>query len=40
MEAQNPKAPPELSQFAFIIGEWQCDARVKGEDGTWQRRIV
>jgi hypothetical protein len=32
----NPKAPPELSQFAFIIGEWLCDVRVKGEDATWQ----
>src|SRR6202140_3392349 len=34
--SSNPKAPPELSQFAFIIGKWRCDARVKGEDGTWQ----
>lgn len=32
----NPKAPPELSQFAFIIGKWRCDVRLKGEDGTWQ----
>ena len=32
----NPEAPPELSQFAFIIGAWRCDVRVKGEDGTWQ----
>lgn len=32
----NPKGPAELSQFAFIIGKWHCDARVKGEDGTWQ----
>jgi hypothetical protein len=32
----NPKAPPELSQFAFIIGSWCCDARVRQEDGTWQ----
>lgn len=32
----NPKAPPELSQFAFIVGKWRCDVRVKGEDGTWQ----
>ena len=32
----NPKAPPELSQFAFIIGEWRCDVRVKDDDGTWQ----
>ena len=32
----NPKAPPELSQFAFIIGKWRCDVRAKGENGTWQ----
>src|SRR6266853_5069142 len=32
----NPKAPPELSHFAFIIGKWRCDVRVKGENGTWQ----
>jgi hypothetical protein len=32
----NPKAPPELSQFAFIIGKWRCDVRVKGDNGTWQ----
>lgn len=32
----NPEAPPELAQFAFIIGEWHCDVRVKGEDGIWQ----
>ena len=29
----NPKAPPELSQFAFIIRKWRCDVRLKGEDG-------
>lgn len=34
--APNPKAPPELAQFAFVIGEWRCDARVKEEGGTWQ----
>ena len=32
----NPEAPSELSQFAFLIGKWRCDARIKGEDGTWQ----
>jgi hypothetical protein len=32
----NPKAPPELRRFAFIIGKWRCDVRVKGEDGTWK----
>ncbi|HSE31335.1 MAG TPA: hypothetical protein VLA93_07130 [Pyrinomonadaceae bacterium] len=33
----NPKAPPELSQFAFLIGSWRCDVSVKGADGTWQK---
>ncbi len=33
----NPKAPPELSQFAFLIGEWRCEAKLKREDGTWER---
>ena len=23
----NPKAPPELSEFAFMIGKWRCDVR-------------
>ena len=32
----NPKAPTELSQFAFIIGKWRCDVGVKGDNGTWQ----
>lgn len=32
----NPNAPPELSQFAFIIGEWRCDVRVKEDSGAWQ----
>jgi hypothetical protein len=32
----NPEAPPEFAQFAFIIGKWRCDAKIKGEDGTWQ----
>jgi hypothetical protein len=21
----NPNAPPELSRFAFLIGEWRCE---------------
>ncbi len=32
----NPNAPPELSRFAFLIGKWRCDAKLKREDGTWQ----
>ena len=32
----NPGAPRELSRFAFLLGEWRCDVRLKREDGTWQ----
>lgn len=32
----NPKAPEELSRFAFLIGRWQCEARVKIANGAWQ----
>jgi hypothetical protein len=32
----NPNAPPELSRFAFLIGEWRCDAELKRGDGTWE----
>src|SRR5215469_10198117 len=32
----NPNAPPELSRFAFLIGEWRCDAKLKRDDGTWE----
>ena len=32
----NPKAPPELSRFAFLIGEWSCDAELKRGDGIWE----
>ncbi len=32
----NPGAPPELSRFAFLIGKWQCDPKLKREDGSWE----
>ncbi len=32
----NPNAPPELSRFAFLIGKWRCEAKLKREDGTWE----
>jgi hypothetical protein len=32
----NPQAPRELSQFAFLIGEWSCEVKAQGADGTWQ----
>ena len=32
----NPKAPAELSRFAFLIGRWNCEAKLKLADGEWQ----
>jgi hypothetical protein len=32
----NPLAPPELSVFAFLIGHWRCEARVRLPGGKWQ----
>ena len=32
----NPNAPPEISQFSFLIGEWRCDVKAKAQDGTWR----
>ena len=32
----NPKAPPETAQFAFMIGEFDCDDRIKNPaNGKW-----
>ncbi|NIO00721.1 MAG: hypothetical protein GTO42_01060 [Candidatus Latescibacteria bacterium] len=43
----NPDAPRQLSQFAFLIGKWRCDSKVKGKDGvfethpaTWTGRYI
>lgn len=32
----NPDAHPELSRFAFLIGSWRCQARLRREDGSWE----
>ena len=32
----NPNAPTALSRFAFLIGRWRCEAKVKLADGQWQ----
>jgi len=32
----NPNAPQELSQFAFLVGKWRGEAKLKREDGTWE----
>lgn len=33
---RNPKAPSALSQFAFLVGKWRCDARLKLDHEQWQ----
>lgn len=32
----NPNTPAALSGFAFLIGRWRCEAKVKLDDGEWQ----
>lgn len=32
----NPNAPRELSHFAFLVGKWRGEAKLKREDGTWE----
>jgi hypothetical protein len=32
----NPNAPAALSRFAFLIGRWRCEAKVRSADGEWQ----
>jgi hypothetical protein len=29
-------APAALSRFAFLIGRWRCDAKVRSANGDWQ----
>jgi len=33
---RNPHAPLELSRFAFLIGNWQCEAKIRSASGEWQ----
>ena len=32
----NPNAPTALSRFAFLIGTWRCEARVRSAEGEWK----
>jgi hypothetical protein len=32
----NPNAPAALSQFAFLVGRWRCDVKVRAANGDWQ----
>jgi hypothetical protein len=43
----NPHAPPELAHFAFLIGNWKGEAKIKSPDTegqtfhvTWQGRTI
>lgn len=31
----NPQAPEELAQFAFLIGTWRCESKIKRPDGEY-----
>jgi hypothetical protein len=32
----NSNAPPALSRFAFLIGKWLCEAKVRLANGEWR----
>jgi hypothetical protein len=32
----NPNAPAALSRFAFLIGRWRCEAKLRLANGEWQ----
>ena len=32
----NPDAPRELEEFAFLIGEWRCDIRIRAADDGYE----
>jgi hypothetical protein len=36
LDKVNPNAPTELTRFAFLIGDWQCEARIRSANGEWQ----
>ena len=36
VDKPNPNAPAELSRFAFLIGRWQFEAKLKSVNGEWQ----
>lgn len=43
----SPNAPAALSRFAFLVGRWRCEARIKLPDGklatmqaTWLGRFI
>jgi hypothetical protein len=32
----NPRAPAALARFAFLVGNFRCEARLKAATGAWQ----
>ncbi len=33
---RNPDAPAELAQYEFMIGEWDCNERLRQPEGGWK----
>lgn len=47
LEKLNPKAPPELARWAFLVGKWSGEAKLKREGGrietlqvSWNGRYI
>ena len=36
IDKPNSNAPAALSRFAFLVGNFQCEAKLKSADGSWQ----
>ena len=36
----NPDAPPELTQFDFMVGEFDCEEATRNQDGTWNEFLA
>jgi len=35
LDRPHPDAPPEMAQFAFLVGEWECKARFLDSEGEY-----
>lgn len=36
LDQPNPNAPAALARFAFLIGRWRCEAKVRTANQEWQ----
>ena len=35
LDRPHPDAPPEMAQFSFLVGEWECKAKFLNSDGEY-----